>query len=468
MGSQYAMTFIFYDTETTGTEPGFDQILQFAGVRTDDDLNVVDIFNVRCRLLPYILPSPGALLVTGMSVDEVVNCPLTHFEMVRQIRAKLAEWSSGGAVFAGWNSINFDENLLRQAYYQSLLPVYQTQTNGNGRIDVMRMVQLAAAVAPNAIALPIQDDGKPAFKLGLVAAANDIVLENAHDALGDTAATLEVARLIRRRIPELWNLFVANAYKRNVQEQIERSDIFLLSETFGRRPYNFIVAPIAANSDNSSEWGVFDLQYDPAAYLDDSDDKLVRAITGSKKAIRRVRVNAQPGLLAVEHAPEDIRGGRQPLADYRARAQVVRDHPTFRGRVARLLAGVYADKAPTEHVEQKIYEGFPSRDDEARMLAFHRAEWPGRVELIRDIEDPRYRQLAQRIVAAERPDLLTDEQRQRFHEWKRERLMTDDDRPWLTVPKARLQAQELAAEASTGGRIQLEELQRYLDRIEAF
>ena len=133
------MTYIFYDTETTGKSTSFDQILQFAAIRTDDDLNVLDTFDVRCRLLPYVVPSPGALLVTGTTIAAITTCPLSHFEMMRRIHAKMHRWSEGGAVFVGWNSMKFDETLLRQAYYQTLLPVYQTNTNGNGRADMMRM-----------------------------------------------------------------------------------------------------------------------------------------------------------------------------------------------------------------------------------------------------------------------------------------------------------------------------------------
>lgn len=58
------MAYIFYDTETTGTRTSFDQILQFAAIKTDDEFNVLDTFDVRCRLLPYIVPSPGR------SIDE--------------------------------------------------------------------------------------------------------------------------------------------------------------------------------------------------------------------------------------------------------------------------------------------------------------------------------------------------------------------------------------------------------------
>ena len=38
------MSLVFYDTETTGTETFFDQILQFAAIRPDADLKVMDRF----------------------------------------------------------------------------------------------------------------------------------------------------------------------------------------------------------------------------------------------------------------------------------------------------------------------------------------------------------------------------------------------------------------------------------------
>jgi exodeoxyribonuclease-1 len=58
------MPLVFYDTETTGTNTAFDQLLQFAAILTDDDLNELDRFEVRCRLMPHVVPSPGALTAT--------------------------------------------------------------------------------------------------------------------------------------------------------------------------------------------------------------------------------------------------------------------------------------------------------------------------------------------------------------------------------------------------------------------
>jgi hypothetical protein len=48
------MAFVFYDTETTGTDTTFDQILQFAAILTDGDFRELDRFEIRCRLMPHV------------------------------------------------------------------------------------------------------------------------------------------------------------------------------------------------------------------------------------------------------------------------------------------------------------------------------------------------------------------------------------------------------------------------------
>jgi exodeoxyribonuclease-1 len=126
------MGFVFYDTETTGISTDFDQILQFAAIHTDVDLNELDRLEIRCRLQPHVLPHPGALRVTGMTIEQVTDNALPcHYDMIRTVRAKLLSWSP--AIFVGYNSLSFDEKLLRQALFQTLHSPYLTNTNGNCR-----------------------------------------------------------------------------------------------------------------------------------------------------------------------------------------------------------------------------------------------------------------------------------------------------------------------------------------------
>ena len=131
------MDFVFYDTETTGTDTTFDQILQFAAIKTDAGLNELDRFETRCRLLPHVVPAPGALLATRVTPEMLTDAGLpTHYEAMRSVAEKLRAWSP--AIFIGYNTLVFDEPLPRQAFYQSLQPAAGPQrcggrTNSFGR-----------------------------------------------------------------------------------------------------------------------------------------------------------------------------------------------------------------------------------------------------------------------------------------------------------------------------------------------
>jgi exodeoxyribonuclease I len=52
------VTFVLYDVETTGLNRRFDQILQFAAVRTDVDLVETGRLERRSRLMLHVVPSP--------------------------------------------------------------------------------------------------------------------------------------------------------------------------------------------------------------------------------------------------------------------------------------------------------------------------------------------------------------------------------------------------------------------------
>ena len=67
------MTYIFYDTETTGLKNEFDQILQLGAIKTDEELNEIDRIVLRCRLLPHVVPSPRALQVSRTTHSMLID-----------------------------------------------------------------------------------------------------------------------------------------------------------------------------------------------------------------------------------------------------------------------------------------------------------------------------------------------------------------------------------------------------------
>ncbi len=63
-----AVTFYFYDLETSGFNPREARIMQFGGQRTDMNLNPVgDPLDVLIKLTEDVLPEPEAILLTGIT-----------------------------------------------------------------------------------------------------------------------------------------------------------------------------------------------------------------------------------------------------------------------------------------------------------------------------------------------------------------------------------------------------------------
>ena len=229
------MAFIFYDVETTGLNRRFDQILQFAAVRTDADLVETQRFWTPSRLMPHVVPSPKALYVTGTSLDEANGMSRqSHYAMVCEIARTLTGWSP--ATFLGFNSIRFDEEFLRQAFYQCLHPVFMTNTNGNARADVLNLMRAAGTLHPLVIRPGVEGNGRISYRLGALAAANGIALGKVHDAAADVDAMLGLCRRVREGSPELWSAFLRFSSKAAVVDFLCSEEAFAYFDFFGESP----------------------------------------------------------------------------------------------------------------------------------------------------------------------------------------------------------------------------------------
>jgi exodeoxyribonuclease-1 len=417
--------YVFYDTETTGTDTTFDQILQFAAILTDAGLNELDRFEIRCRILPHVVPAPGALLATRVTPAMLTDPSLpSHYEMMLQIAHKLREWSP--AIFIGYNTLSFDEPLLRQAFYQTLQPVYLTNTNGNQRADVLRLAQATAALAPNAMVLPISAKRKPTLRLDTLAPANGFAHENAHDALADVEATIYMARLIRDRAPAVWKSLMPLVDKAAVTAALASGVPKGLVEYHMGVPSLRAVVGCGHHPKNPTMQAVFDLRRDPAEVLSLSEEDLIEETKGPNRALRTVYANKMPALVDLGLVG-DVQGAiGLPTAEIIRRAAVVAADGQFAARVGVAMQQRYAPFEPAQVVEGRMYEGFPSSADEARTQAFHAAGWAERAEIAETIEDDRYRELARRIVFHEQPGAVQPERRQMLEVWLQNRLQGRD------------------------------------------
>lgn len=71
--------YVFYDFETSGISPAFDQPLQFAAIITDESLKELAPVDIRCRIAPHVLPSPYAMDVTGVAPEQLLDTNLQNY-----------------------------------------------------------------------------------------------------------------------------------------------------------------------------------------------------------------------------------------------------------------------------------------------------------------------------------------------------------------------------------------------------
>jgi exodeoxyribonuclease-1 len=442
------MGFVFYDTETTGIETSFDQILQFAAIYTDDELNEIDRFEIRSRILPNVVPSPGAMRITGVKAAQLVDSSLpSHYEMMCRIQQKLLVWSP--SMFLGYNSIEFDEHLLRYSFYKTLHMPYLTNTNGNSRSDVLRMTQATHLFCPEAIRIPKGAKGRLSFKLEAVAPANGYNHQYAHDALADVEATIYICRLLLENAPEVWSSFMRFSNKAAAIDYVSSEPIFNFSDFYFGKPFSCLATGLRQSAANSASYYIYDLSVDPDELMELDDNDLLSRLGAQPKVVRSVRCNASPMLMPYETAPAFVLDKAPHYDELERRVEVLQSNDDFCERLVTLLESSKVAEQRSQHVEKQLYDGFFPEDDQHLFAEFHAAPWEKRVAIVGRFVDARLRKLGYHLIHTERPDVLDAKHRLELDIFLARRLLTaEDDVPWLTLPKAEMELVSLLKQSS--------------------
>ena len=109
------MQYLFYDLETTGLCESFDQVVRFAAIRTDANFNEIDQFEINIKLRPDIVPSPYALIVTHLSIDDISQGTCEYDALVKIHKI----FNTPNQINIGYNSLSFDNIMLRFGFYRN-------------------------------------------------------------------------------------------------------------------------------------------------------------------------------------------------------------------------------------------------------------------------------------------------------------------------------------------------------------
>lgn len=477
-------TFYWHDYETFGANPARDRPAQFAGVRTDSELNVIgDPLVIYCRPANDYLPHPQACLITGITPQQALANGIPECEFIASIHSELAVPGTCGV---GYNSLRFDDEITRHTLYRNFFDPYAREwQNGNSRWDIIDMVRTACALRPEGIEWPLREDGLPSFRLEDLTRANGIAHSNAHDALSDVHATIALARLIRDRHPRLYDYVLQHRDKRAVLAQLDiagMKPVLHVSGMFGATRSNIaLVVPIAVHPKNRNEIVCYDLGADPQVLIDldapqlqellyTRTDELPAGVT--RPGLKSVHVNRCPVLLTPKMADpatalrlgingEQCRKHLEALRRYRDR-----DAAGFTAKVQAIYTR--RDAGAESDPDLMLYSGGFFSEHDKRAMDRVRAHPPAQLAAERFVfEDRRLPEMLFRYRARNYPQTLTPDEHAAWDEYRFQRLTEpqSDASYCLEDFQAEIEALLGSGDLSPEQSVLLEQLLEYADAL---
>ena len=474
------LSFFWHDYETFGSVPRRDRPAQFAGQRTDADLNPIDApLMCHCRPAPDFLPEPEACLLTGILPQECLEKGLPEQAFAEAIERQLAQ---PGTVGVGYNSIRFDDEVTRFLFWRNLIDPYAREwQNQCGRWDLLDVLRCAWALRPEGIRWPRHDDGRPSFKLEHFTHDNELAHDAAHDALSDVRATIALARLLKTAQPKLWDFCLRLRRKDAVLGEIEAAQSqgrpFLhVSGMYGaERGCLAIVWPLAPHPTNRNEIIVWDLAQDPAELpgLDVASlrqrmfsraDELPEGVT--RLPVKTIHINKSPVVIA------NLKTLRPEMAQrWGIDTDQALRHADIAARHAGQLAGMWPEvfERPEPErrpdVDEDLYGGFVGNEDR-RTLQRLRTLTPQALANKRpDFADPRLGELLFRYRARNFPETLSPAEQAQWQQHCADRLCDGRVSGALTLGAFGARLAALEAGADERGRALLGGLRDYARSI---
>ena len=413
-------TILWYDLETFGLNPRYDRIAQAAAIRTDMDLNVIDQpLLLYSKLSPDYLPVPESCLVTGITPQMVNEMGIRESEMIEKL---LSEMMKPRTITTGFNSIGFDDECIRSTLYRNLYDPYEREySNGCSRWDILNLVRATRDLRPQGMVFDKKNSetGFTSFKLTDLTEENGIDQKGAHDALVDVRATINVARLIKKNQPRLWDWALNIRDKDNVKNVVNvlKHEPFLhTSSMFASEKGNTHPCLPLFYSGKNEIW-CFDLTFDIPSNPELSDYKatgLFKLNANRCPFVAPLNTLDKEGEKRLEFTKEEVQ----------RRARYIIERKVFDKE--KLLETIPEFENTEKDPDVTIYGSFLSRDDKKRLAEIRKLPPSAKLSHHPSLpfDDEKYHKLVWRQVARNWPEVLSDSDRKKWKNWCASRLIS--------------------------------------------
>jgi exodeoxyribonuclease-1 len=431
-------TFLWHDYETFGTQVRRDRPAQFAGIRTDAELNEIgEPVMLYCQPANDFLPDPEACLITGITPQLCLEKGVPEYQFAARIEQLLA---APGTIGVGYNTIRFDDEITRFMFWRNLIDPYGREwQNDCGRWDLLDVVRTAYALRPEGLVWPTRPDGSASFKLTDLTAANGLTHEAAHDALSDVRATIALARLIRTAQPRLFDFCFGLHKKDRVAAELglpttpaQARPFLHVSGMFpATRGCLALMWPLAMHPSNKNELIAWDLAQDPGELAAKNVDEIrLRLFTKTdalpegmtRLPIKSVHLNKSPMVMGNRKilSPQMAQRWGLDLDAQLRNAEKARDLPDMSGIWPEVFKR--AKEAPPD-VDEDLYGGFVGNADRRRLNQLRELSADKLAASRPAFDDPRLSELLFRYRARNFPHSLSEQEQQTWQQQRAARLL---------------------------------------------
>ena len=466
-----AQTFFFYDLETSGLNAREDRIMQFAGRRTSMDLTPIgEPYNMLVALSDDTLPNPDALMVTGITPQKTVDEGYSEVQFARILNDEIF---TPDTIVVGFNNIRFDDEFIRHLLWRNFYDPYEwCWKDGRSRWDMLDVVRMTRALRPEGISWPLDDAGEPTNRLELITRENGIAHKNAHDAMSDVDALIDVTKLIRNKQPQLFEYLLKMRDKKEVVKLVNVDDKKPFVYSSGRYDKEFAktTAAFPLATGRNGNVVVYDLRYDPTPFIDLSESELAHKVYASwqerqaedfvKLPAKELQPNRCPavaplGVLAHGGGWAKISLDAETIAKHQ---KILLAHPEF----AEKLRTIFENKPEftrSPDPEAQLYDGFLNDRDRLRAEAVRNASERELADFHPNFADERLPGLLLHYKARNFPKTLSSDEREMWQTWRAVRVQAQ-------LPKYMAALQRLATSALDSGKeFIVQELQLWAESI---
>lgn len=464
-------TFFFYDLETSGVNPREARIMQFAGIRTDMQLNPIgEPYNILVKLSDDILPDPAAIMVTGITPQSTQADGLSEAEFARLL---IDEVFVEDTITVGFNNVQFDDEFIRHLFWRTFQDPYEwAWRDGRSRWDLLDVVRMTRALRPEGIEWPVNEKGDSSNRLEHLSAANGLKHEHAHDALSDVEVLIDVARLIRDKQPQLFDYLLKMRDKKEVMSLInlDNKQPFVHTTIGYSKEHERTSVAFPLTQGRNGAVVIYDLREDPTPFIDMSAKDISASIFANwetrqkdgyvRVPVRELAYNKAPavaplGVLASHGGWEKVGLSEEIIQKHR---DILLKHPAFAENVRSAIES-REPFPPGKMAEAKLYDGFVPDQDKIRMQAVREADVTALADMHPQFIDERLSELLLRYKARNYPKALADDEMRAWEQWRSEYIQTQ-------LPRFMSELQRIAHEKQDDQtQFLLQELQLWAESI---